>query len=148
MRVHRLVAGDDPDAAIDLLQRFFRAEGFTTPEDVIAANTRRMLALDSCAVLLAEDNGLAVGVATISMEFGIEYGWSAEMGDLFVLPEWRGGGVARLLVATAEDFLRARDAAGYQVTVSAAAEARHGLRHVYERLGFAGEGRSILHKRL
>ena len=59
-------------AATALLQRFFREEGFTTPGETIAANLKRMLAIDHCAVLLAEAEGAAVGVATVSMDFGIE----------------------------------------------------------------------------
>ena len=148
MKVRQLVPGDDPGSAILLLQRFFREEGFDTPDDVIAANTRRMLGLDVCAILQAEEDGVAIGVATVSMEFGIEFGWSAEMGDLYILPEWRGRGVARLIVAAAEDYLRARGAAGYQVTVTPFGEKSHGLRDFYRALGFAEEGRELLYRKL
>ncbi len=47
------------------------------------------------ACFVATASGQSVGVATISLDFGIEFGWSAEMGDLYVLPEWRGHRVAR-----------------------------------------------------
>jgi len=148
VKVRQLVPGDDPGSAILLLQRFFREEGFDTPDDVIAANTRRMLGLDVCAILQAEEDGVAIGVATVSMDFGIEFGWSAEMGDLYILPEWRGRGIARLIVAAAEDYLRARGAAGYQVTVTPFGEQSHGLRNFYRALGFAEEGRELLYRRL
>jgi GNAT superfamily N-acetyltransferase len=148
VKVRQLVPGDDPGSAILLLQRFFREEGFDTPDDVIAANTHRMLGLDVCAILQAEEDGVAIGVATVSMDFGIEFGWSAEMGDLYILPEWRGRGVARLIVAAAEDYLRARGAAGYQVTVTPFGEQSHGLRNFYRALGFAEEGRELLYRRL
>lgn len=148
MKVRRLTVADDPTAAIALLQRFFREEGFDTTDAAIAENTRRMLGIDTCAVLLAEDGGRAVGVATLSMEFGIEFGWSGEVGDLFVLPECRGKGVSRQLLLAAEDILRQRGGKGYQVTVTPFAEAQHGLRAYYSKLGFAGEGRLILWKDL
>lgn len=145
MKVRHLAAQDDPVAATALLQRFFREEGFTTPDETIAANLKRMLAIDHCAVLLAEAKGAAVGVATVSMDFGIEFGWSAELGDLYVLPEHRGKGCSRALVAAAEAWLRAKGAAGYQVTVTP-----HGadadLRRFYLGLGFAAEGRELLYK--
>lgn len=145
MKTRRLLAGDDPQAAIHLLQRFFREEGFTTPDETIAVNLRTMLGIDRCAVLMAEENGEPLGIATISMDFGIEYGWSAELGDLYVLPQHRGRGVARALIAAAEDYLRSMGAVGYQVTVTP-----HGadadLRRYYLSRGFAAEGRELLYR--
>jgi GNAT superfamily N-acetyltransferase len=148
VRTRRLGPGDDLEAAIDLLQRFFREEGFATPGEVIAANARRMAAMEACAIVVVEDGGAPAGIATVSMEFGIEYGWSAEMGDLYVLPEWRGKGLARTLVTAVEDILRARGATGYQVTVTAAADEAHGLRRFYAALGFEDECRAILSRKL
>ena len=148
MRVRRLTAADDLAPAIALLQRFFREEDFDTPDASIAANTRRLAALDTCGLFLVEDEGRALGVATVSMEFGIEYGWWAEMGDLYVLPEARGQGAARTLVDAVEAFLRDKGASGYQVTVTPGAEAHHGLGRFYGRLGFGDEGRIIRVRRL
>lgn len=146
--VSQLAASDDLSGAIALLQKFFREEGFTTEPEVIAANTQILAGLPNCALFLASAGDVAVGVATLSLEFGIEFGWSAEMGDLYVLPAWRGNGVARLLTGAIEDFLAARGATGYQVTVTPFAEAHHGLGSFYRKLGFDGEGRLILYKRL
>ena len=147
MKVRRLTAQDAPQAAARLLQRFFREEGFKTPEATIASNLDAMLGMTHCAVLLAEEQGIAVGVATVSMDFGIEYGWSAELGDLYVLPEHRGKGVSRLLVAQAEAWLREMGAVGYQVTVTPhGADAE--LRKFYNALGFADEGRVLLYRTL
>ena len=148
MIVRRLTAGDDLLPAVQLLQRFFRQEGFETPDAVIAAHARTMAGLETCGLFVAEVDGEAVGAATVSLEFGIEYGWSAEMGDLYVLPGHRGSGLSRALAATVEDFLKARGAAGYQVTVTAEAEQAHGLRRFYAALGFESEGRALLYKRL
>lgn len=147
MKVRRLGQEDDSTAATVLLQRFFREEGFTTPDPVIAANLHRMLALEHCAVLLAEEQGVACGVATVSMDFGIEFGWSAELGDLYVLPEHRGEGISRALISEAESWLRRMGATGYQVTVTP-----HGadadLRRFYLASGFEAEGRELLYKTL
>lgn len=148
MIIRRLAAGDGLSGAIGLLQRFFREEGFDTPDDAIARNTALMAGNGNCAILVAEDDGKAIGIATLSMEFGIEFGWSGEMGDLYVLPEWRGRGLARRLVEAVEDILRRRGGAGYQVTVTPYAEQHHGLGKFYASLGFDDEGRRILFKKL
>jgi GNAT superfamily N-acetyltransferase len=146
--IRRLRSSDDVTAAADLLIRFFREESFDTPDEIIRANTMRMAAIDACGLFLCESEGRAIGVATISMEFGIEFGWSGEMGDLYVLPEWRGQGVSQALVAAVEGFLTERSARGYQVTVTPYAEDAHGLQAYYRRLGFSSEGRLILYKKL
>jgi GNAT superfamily N-acetyltransferase len=146
--IRRLRSGDDLAAAAELLTRFFREESFDTADDVIRANTERMAGIDACGLFLCEAENRAIGVATISMEFGIEFGWSGEMGDLYVLPEWRGQGVSQTLVAAVEAFLKERGAAGYQVTVTPYAEDAHGLQAYYRKLGFSSEGRLILYKRL
>lgn len=148
MIIRQLAAADDLSQAADLLFRFFAEEGFDADRERIAANARTMAALETCCLLVAEEQGRAVGVATVSLEFGIEYGWWAEMGDLYVVPERRGQGISRALVSAAEAFLRERGAAGYQVTVTPHAETHHGLRRFYAALGFDDEGRLILAKSL
>jgi GNAT superfamily N-acetyltransferase len=107
-----------------------------------------MATLDVCGLFQAEAGGTVIGVATVSMDYGIEFGWSAEMGDLYVLPEWRGSGTSRALVNAVEDFLRSRGAHGYQVTVTPFAEEHHALKQFYDKLGFDNEGRVILWKDL
>jgi GNAT superfamily N-acetyltransferase len=146
--VRQLRAGDDLTHAITMLQRFFREEGFDTPDDVIARNTRTMASLDVCGLFQADAEGEVIGVATVSMDYGIEFGWSAEMGDLYVVPEWRGRGVSLALVQAVEDFLRAKGAAGYQVTVTPFAQEHHDLKKFYDKLGFENEGRLILYRAL
>jgi GNAT superfamily N-acetyltransferase len=146
--VRRLSAADELMGAISLLQQFFREEGFDTPPETIASHVRQMAGIAACGLFLAEDGRAAVGVATVSLEFGIEFGWSAEMGDLYVASGWRGRGVSRMLVGAVENYLRDCGAAGYQVTVTPHAEDRHGLSGFYDRLGFTNEGRLIRYKRL
>ncbi|MCB1433274.1 MAG: GNAT family N-acetyltransferase [Alphaproteobacteria bacterium] len=148
MIVRRLVQGDTLQSAIMLLQRFFREEGFATPDAVIATNVSRMAEINSCGLFVAEHDKTPVGVATVSMEFGIEFGWSAEMGDLYVVPDFRGKGVAAELVRAVEEFLRERSATTYQVTVTQASQQAHGLISFYRKFGFVDEGRQILSKSL
>lgn len=144
--MRRLRAGDALEDASRLLVRFFREEQFDTPDETIIANTRRMAGIDLCGLFLAEASGEAVGVATVSIEFGIEYGYSAEMGDLYVVPEWRGRGVSRKLVQAVEDYLRAMGSPVYRITLAPYGEEAHRLSQFYAALGFANEGRLILTK--
>ena len=58
MIIRRLAAGDGLSGAIGLLQRFFREEGFDTPDDAIARNTALMAGNGNCAILVAEDREL------------------------------------------------------------------------------------------
>jgi GNAT superfamily N-acetyltransferase len=148
VRVRRLGNANDVSEAVDLLIRFFREEQFDTPDDVIRRNAAIMAGLDNCGLFIAEVSGKAIGVATISLEFGIEFGWGAEMGDLYVLPEWRGKGVSRQLVSAIEDFLTERGATIYQITLTPYAQDAHDLKAFYARLGFESEGRLILAKKV
>jgi GNAT superfamily N-acetyltransferase len=148
LKVRQLRSGDDLAEAITLLQRFFREEGFDTPDQVIARNTARLAGLEICGLFVAEVDGTAAGVATVSMDFGVEFGWSGEMGDLYVLPAWRGRGVSKALVDAVEAFLHAKGASGYQVTITPHAAETYGLAAFYGRLGFDHEGRTILFKAL
>jgi GNAT superfamily N-acetyltransferase len=144
----RIRSSEDTSAAEDLLIRFFREEGFDTPAQTIRANCRKLAEQEICALFLAEIGYSPVGVATISLNFGVEFGWLGEMGDLYVLPEFRNRGVARGLVFEVEKFLSSRGASGYQVTVTPYARRAHALQHFYAKLGFGNEGREILYKRL
>ena len=93
-------------------------------------------------------DGQTVGVATVSSEFGIELGWWAEMGDLYVVPAARGQGVAKALVEAAEGWMKVRGIAGYQVTVTPVGQEHHGLMEYYRKQGFDSEGRLLLFKQL
>ncbi|MBI2717371.1 MAG: GNAT family N-acetyltransferase [Rhizobiales bacterium] len=148
MSIRRLGAGDDLAPAVGLLGRFFAEEGFATDVETIARHAAIMSGLETCGLFVAEAQGEAIGVATVSLEFGIEYGWWAELGDLYVVPQWRGRGLSLALVEAAETFLRRHGASGYQVTVTPYASEAHDLASYYARLGFAGEGRIILRKLL
>jgi GNAT superfamily N-acetyltransferase len=144
--VRQLGKGDDTRAAEALLVRFFREEAFTTPESLICSHCRKMLEVETCGLFIADATGEPCGIATVSMQFGIEFGWLGELGDLYVVPARRGQGIAGALVQAVEGFLQARGAAGYQVTLTQHSQKR-GLKQFYSRLGFVQEGREILYRK-
>jgi GNAT superfamily N-acetyltransferase len=128
-------------AAIALLVRFFREEGFTTPPQLIAGNLERMLSDSSCWCALAIADGTAQAVITVSTVLYIEWGRLGEIGDLYVLPQYRRHGVARLLVERAKDWCRERGCSAVAVTITPIGEQHYRLSRFYARLGFELSGR-------
>jgi GNAT superfamily N-acetyltransferase len=130
-------------AAAPLLMRFFAEEGFTTPPELIRARLAELLASTDAVVFLAWE-GAAVGVATVSTSFGIEFGRSAELDDLYVLPEARGRGVATALIDAARAWCQAHGCTVLLVTVTPEGQQAHDLARFYQRHGFRDDGRKLL----
>ena len=128
-------------AAIELLVRFFREEGFVTPRSRIAENFDRMLADPFCWCALATDDEIAQAVFAVSTVLYVEWGRLGEIGDLYVLPERRRNGLARCLVEHAKAWCRALGCSAFSVTITPAGERRHRLGHFYAGLGFVPSDR-------
>ena len=144
----RKAEADSLDAALQLLQRFFREEGFHTCAEEMRSSLYRMMIQPNSAVFLAWHGTKALGVATVTTSVGIEYGRSAEIEDLYVLPQARGGGVATALIETACAWCRQEGCTAVLITVTPEGEARHDLIEFYGRRGFANTGRTILERTL
>ena len=132
------------EAAVDLLARFFREEGFSTPPDQVAQHFEQMLVDDSCWAAVALEAGQAVGVVTVTSMLYVEWGRLAEIGDLYVVPLHRGRGLARCLVNAATGWSRRRGCGGIYVTVTPEGERRNRLSQFYERLNFRATGRTTM----
>lgn len=143
--VIRPVAGeDDLAAACQLLQQFFREEQFDTPPETVARHARCMHELpDHCLMLVAWADHLPVAVTTLSMNFGIEFGWQAEIGDLYVVPAARGQGLASQLVEECTAWARRKGARSLAVTVTIHG-ADQGLHSFYRARDFQNDGRRVL----
>lgn len=131
------------EIAISLLHRFFQEEGFSCDRSIISANLDKMRRDDNHWVALALNNGHFVGIVTVTSMLYIEWGRLGEIGDLYVLPEARGNGIARCLVQAAIDWCRARGCSAVEVITTPLGETTHGLSKFYSRLGFAATGRTI-----
>ena len=134
--------GELRDAAIELLVRFFREEGFATPRPRIVENLDRMLADPFCWCALAVGDGGAQAVVTVSTVLYVEWGRLGEIGDLYVVPEHRRRGVARSLIERAKAWCSAQGCSTVSITITPIGERRHRLSEFYARLGFEPTGRS------
>lgn len=135
------VTGQTRHAAIELLVRFFREEGFATPPSRIEENLKRMLSDPSCWCALAVEHSVARAVITVSTVLSVESGRLGEIGDLYVLPEYRRSGLARCLIERAQDWCRAQGCTAISVTITPVGEQRHRLGRFYAGLGFEQTGR-------
>jgi GNAT superfamily N-acetyltransferase len=135
------VTGETRQAAVDLLVRFFREEGFTTPASRIVENLDRMLVDPSCWCALAVAGSTPQAVVTVSTVLYVEWGRLGEIGDLYVLPEHRRRGLAKRLVEQAKAWCRARGCSAVSVTITPAGERQHQLSRFYAHLGFEQSGR-------
>jgi GNAT superfamily N-acetyltransferase len=142
-------AGPDSfGAALSLLERFFSEEGFSTPAHEMGEPLRAMMADPGSNVFLAWRGDQAVGVATVTTSVAIEYGRSADLDDLYVLPAARGSGVGRALVEAVSAWSKDQGASILLVTASPEGQLEHGLLDYYRRRGFTNTGRLILERAL
>lgn len=139
---------DSFERALHLLERFFAEEGFGTPPEKMRSALSTMITSPAGAVFLAWRDDEAVGVATVTTSVGLEYGLSAEIDDLYVLPEARGRGVAGALIEAACDWCRQRGVSAVLVTVTPEGDAEHDLSGFYRHHGFTNRGRVILERAL
>ena len=135
------VDAHNTEITVSLLHGFFQEEGFPGDRSIIAANLDRMRRDDNHWVAVALNKGHFVGIVTVTSMLYIEWGRLGEIGDLYVLPEARGNGIARRLVQAAIDWCRARGCSAVEVITTPMGEAAYGLSNFYSRLGFAATGR-------
>jgi GNAT superfamily N-acetyltransferase len=136
---HTLFAG-----VVGLLQRFFQEEEFATPPGLIEARTAIMAASEKHWVAAGLADGKLAGVATASLLFTIESGDFAELADLYVLPFFRGRGLAQCLIDTAAEWGASHKAEVLEVVVTPGGKKRHNLDRFYTKHGFENTSRTIL----
>jgi ribosomal protein S18 acetylase RimI-like enzyme len=96
------------------------------------AEARAVLAGAQSLLLVATAGGLLVG--TVRVDMGVRpFGAVAEVRRLVVTRDWRRRGVARLLMAAAEEHAQSQGAVDVRLTVVSANAA---ARRLYEQLGY------------
>lgn len=134
--------------AVELLLQFFIEGGFTGTRGQIAGNLNAMLADDDCWAALAVVDGAAVGVVTVSATRDIEYGRIAEFGDLYILPDYRGQGLAQQLMEAGQAWCKAIGCGAILLTIARADQEQEGLVRFYRKLGFEMTDRMVAECRL
>lgn len=144
----REVGDNSLETAFFLLRRFFEEEGFDTPAEEMRSLLDAMISAPNSAVFLAWQENEPVGVASVTTSIGLEYGRSAEMEDLYVLPGSRKQGVASMLIEEICAWCEQNGVSVLLVTVTAEGNSKHNLVDYYLRHGFTNKKRVILERSL
>ena len=137
----------DLDRCLDLLATLAGAagEGTLPDEALIAEAFRRLLEASRGEILVADEDGTLLGMASVSYNLAMRYGGEyCQLEELIVDPAARGKQVgARLVQETVE---RARSRGGKEYGLYLVAATEHNL-EFYQRFGFERIG-SELRQRL
>jgi GNAT superfamily N-acetyltransferase len=145
-----VVTVDDANvaSAIRLLVRFFAEEGFAGDEAAITSRFETFRHDPHHWAAIALDEGRPVGIVTVTTMLYVEWGRMSEIGDLYILPEYRRRGIARALIEAALGWSRNQGCSAVEVVITPDGEASHELSRFYRKLGFAETGRTISLMRL
>jgi len=138
----------DAGSVTELASRFFVEEGFELPAEGLRKRVGHYLEMDGHSIFLARRDKRAIAFATVAAGFGLEYGWVAELEDLYVVPGERRQGIARRLVDRVAGWAADRGCSAVLVTVTPEGERAHGLSAFYARLGFDDRGRRLMERPL
>jgi GNAT superfamily N-acetyltransferase len=134
----------DKERCLALLDALRHATGGTLDEQA-GETFDRLLEAERGEVLVAEDDAVVLGLASVSYNLAMRYGGEyCQLEELIVDPAARGRNVGGLLVATTVERARARGCAEYGLYLVQATE--HNL-PFYEKFGFERVG-SELRQRL
>jgi GNAT superfamily N-acetyltransferase len=131
----------DGQAIHGLLQRQFGEHDIDLPGPSLAEAVDRMLEDEALGFfVVARREGAIVGVAAVALAWTLEHGGlSAWLDELYVVPEYREGGVGRALLEAAIAEARRRGCAAMDLEVE---EEHRRAEHLYERAGFRALPRS------
>lgn len=139
----RAAGREDLSELAALYRAFFAEDAIALPAG-LEENIAAMLDDPRAAIwLLKAGGGPALGFSSATLTRGAEFGLSAEVEDLYILPAARGQGHSKRLLAAALAWCRARGAKVASVVVTPEAEAEQGLSRFYTAQGFADTGRRI-----
>lgn len=132
-----------------LATAFYREDGFTTPVRELRHNLEALLDSADARVAVADVHGTQiVGFAITTLSFGLEQGRIGELGDLYVRPAHRRGGIAAALITDSTNWARARGCRALELVIAPNGNNVHQLHAYYARHGFTDEGRRLLSRNL
>lgn len=138
------VGARDLEIALGLLVRFFDEHGFSPLGGDLRSALAQMIKDPDSAVFLCRDGDIPVGVITVTSGVNLEYGRSAEIEDLYVVPEARRGGIGARMVERALAWSRLMGCSTVLVTLVAQGTEGDTLLSFYQRHGFQPNTRRIL----
>lgn len=136
----------DVQGLVPLYERFFAEDAIEVAHTDIADNLKQMLADKRAAVFIATTGGQVLGLASASLTCGVEFGWAAEIEDLFVLPEHRGQGLARQLIDAALRWADEWGARQIILIITPEAEEAQSLTALYAKFGFVRSDRILMYR--
>jgi GNAT superfamily N-acetyltransferase len=148
-QVRQAGPGDLADV-LDLAAAFYVEGGFVTPTSQLRENLVVLLASGSARVAVAcgDDDNEIVAFAITTLSFGLEYGWLAELEDLFVASAHRRGGVGSALIDDSADWAVSRGCRSLELVVAPNGSNVDHLLNYYAHQGFTNEGRQVLRRDL
>lgn len=145
----RTAVPGDLSVVLELAKAFYAEDGFTTPDEQLRANLAVLVVSPAARVAVAETaDGVVVGFAITTTSFGLENGRIAELEDLYVVPERRGGGLGVALIDDSVAWCRDTDCRLVEVVVAPNGQDVSHLFGYYDRRGFVNEGRALLVREL
>lgn len=132
----------DAPALQTLIAAFYAEERLTRHAGADAALAQLLADRALGRVLIARQEGIAIGYALLSFSFSLERGGRVGLLDeLFVLPAARGQGVAKALLAALRETARALHCRALLLEVDAANEK---ARRLYTGAGFRLHARHVM----
>jgi GNAT superfamily N-acetyltransferase len=135
-------------AVLALATAFYLENGFSAPASQLRENLLVLLDSDSARVAVACDGDEIIGFAITTLSFGLEFGLSAELEDLFVDPAHRRSGIGGALINDSAEWARSRGCRVLELVVAPNGANVDYLFNYYAHQGFTSEGRQILSRDL
>lgn len=143
----RPVAKLDLDEIVELQAGYYREDGYPFSKADARRTWGELLEHEDYArAWVFEAEGSIVGYCVLTLGFSLEYrGRDAFVDEIYIAPEWRGQGLGRRALELIEKTARALGVRALHLEVETE---KAGARGLYESVGFRGNHRALLTKRL